>query len=419
MLRWVIGGALGGGVLFALFFVFILPRSRSTPVPIWASHFYYYNVHPVSDRALFRADGSVDSDVLSALFAILDKPGLCPATRPITAADFSDHVVPAAQSMSHSGAVVIRLFEYVPGDIGDFTNSWWQLVYRTSEGEQDVLTLWMTEPYRISYFGGTRYDTLLGYEEERFISFDGHPSWQQIEQNTEGNFFFEGNYGASIARYNLLRDMDAVLSIFDVSHFLIAPRSIPGEWQSATAQTGTNAYREYFGQGAAGLIWAWSTHFHIGNGKDGMNDGIVSGGWPHSPAIATCCDLLWLPSDFEVRSMGHSNEPAQFQTFIAYPENPTSHLRWNYTIREEDTREDLTNGRSGLWQLNGFDRAFYVPADMGFLSRLVWLRSADSFAIGNANTVCHTGNRYGIGVNHPIGLRPAIHISISDLRMLK
>ncbi|MCL1787567.1 MAG: hypothetical protein FWG38_06235 [Defluviitaleaceae bacterium] len=434
MLRWMIGGAVGGVLLFALFVLFVLPGGRSIAPVQWASDFDYYYVKDVSDQPLFRADGTVNFEVLSALLDILDTPTLCAQARPVTAADFSRHVVPYPASMSHSGAIVLQLFEPVPGRLAGFTNAQWQLVYRTADDTQDVLTLWMTAPYRVSPFGGSRFDALAGLEAERYLSSDGPLHWAQLtvnENNTvpcdtcveAGNtacntFFFEGNYGASIARYNLLRDMGAVLDFFDVSQFFVSPRYIPGRWQSARAQTGTNVHMRYFGYGAAGLIWGAHTHFHIGNGKDGANVGPVDGVWPHTAAIATYNDLIWLPSDFEVRSMGHSNEVAQFQTFIAYPDTPQSHLRWNYVTREDDGRYDVTNGRSGLWELNGFDRAFYVPDDNGMLSRLVWLRSADSLGIGNANTVYHTGNRYGLGVVQAAGLRPAVHISITELRRL-
>jgi hypothetical protein len=299
----------------------------------------------------------------------------------------------------------------------------------------------MTEPYRLSNFGGSRYDKQSGREDERFTVITGNGlQWAYMSNNgtnesDNDSFFLENNYGTSMARAGLLYDISRLLEIFDASLFLVAPRDIPGQWQSAYAQTGANAYGRYYisgqfqtpdesengsanpndGLGAAGLIWGHHAHFSLNNGKDGKSVGPFENAWPHTAAISTYHDLLWLPSDFETRSMGHNNENARFQTFVADPGDTHSALRWNYVVREEDTRQHLPDWRSGLWQLNGFDRAFYTRSG-DFSSRVVWLRSADSLAIGNINTIYHTGNRYSLGVNQPAGLRPAIHIHIANLR---
>jgi len=248
------------------------------------------------------------------------------------------------------------------------------------------------------------------------------------------SFFIENNYGASNVRVELLRDFYEITTAFDATRYFVAPRDVPGKWQRAYVQTGTNAWGRYYvsgefqrsavydegtyikqlGLGAAGLIWGHHAHFSINNGKDGMSVGPVDEAWAHTAVITTDGDLIWLPSDFEVRSMGHNNELARFQTFIAHPHDVHSELRWNYDIREEDERYGLPYWRSGLWELNGFDRAFYTT-DVGLSSRMVWLRSGDSLALGNATTVYHTGNRYSVGVNQFAGVRPAVHISISRL----
>jgi len=50
----MIGGAVGGVVLFALFVVFVLPDGRSrTPVQ-WASHFDYFNIATFANKNLQR-----------------------------------------------------------------------------------------------------------------------------------------------------------------------------------------------------------------------------------------------------------------------------------------------------------------------------------------------------------------------------
>ena len=443
---------------------------------------HHYNILRVSDRPLFRSCGRVNGDVLENLMAILDDPRLDPMMREvkaewptgmtfedtlytaITAADFSNFVVPEPGGMSDSGAIVIKLFETIPertgvqyGHVTEFTSQWWQLVYRSTDAGNDVLTLWMMQPYRLTPFSGTRYDTLIGRDDERFINRQGDQTWSRLsasgvntilsDERKAANlpacdtYFFEGNFSASIARSNLLRDLAHLLNYFDIERYLVAPIDIPGQWQSSRYQTGSNTNMRFYasgefyvyredspgsthpngGLGASGLIWGRHFHFSLINGKDGLSIGPYYNHWPHTILTPTHDDLLWLPSDFEVRSMGHSKDNALFQTFITDPDDPASELRWNFNnTAEEDWRygRDVTAGRSGLWRLNGFDRAFVSDAlglERGWESQLVWLRSTDVLGMGNANTVYHTGNRYGYGVNQLAGMRPAVHLSLARL----
>ena len=439
-------------------------------------HFNYYHILRVSDYPLFTADGGVNQHVLDSLMQILNDPCLDPMLRShkaywptgmtfdyapytaITAADFSNFVVPQPTCMNNSGAIIIQLFETITGRYGvehghitEFTSQWWQLVYRATDDENDVLTLWMVEPYRLTHFNGTRYDALIGTAGERFVSFCNAPGWRAVPENFANTiksdlciamylaacdtYFFEGNYSASIARSNLQRDMKHLQNIFNVEKYLVSPKNIPGQWQSSRYQTGTNHNGMFYvsgqfqkyqynysgsdypacGLGATGLIWSSNTNFSLMNGKDGLSIGPFYGNWPHTQVLPTYYDLLWLPSDFETRSMGHEKDNALFQTFIAEPDNPYSQLRWNYYVREYDPRQDYAQGRSGLWRLNGFDRAFNPGIHEGWEARLVWLRSADTLSIGGANTVYYTGNRYSCGVNQLAGMRPALHLSMTRL----
>jgi len=433
-------------------------------------HFFgHHIILRVSDNPLFKVDGSIDVEVLEKLMAILGDPYLT-----TTAADFSNFVVEGEGCISRSGAIAIKLFETVPnrygmehGHLTELTSQWWQLVYRSTDDGDDVLTLWMMQPYRLSYFSGNRFEKINldngeRRHDERFAMFP-EQQWRFIPYNVNNtirtdheiinglppsnDFFFEGNFSASIARSNLLRDMEFLLSQFNISQYLVAPKDVPGNWQSSRYQTGTNAFMEFYisgkfltsfelyegstyyndGLGAAGQIWGNHAHFNILNGKDGLSIGPYNDHFPHTIIEPTNYDLLWLPSDFEIRSMGRNKDIATFQTFIAEPDNPSSQLRWNYiTTRYEDWRYayDQSGGRSGLWQLNGFDRGFnfglpntgwsYDEEEL-WLNNLVWLRSLDSFAIGNVNVVSYTGNRYGYGANQQAGLRPAVHLSLTEL----
>jgi hypothetical protein len=443
--------------------------------------FENHRILRVSDRPLFNAAGGINQDVLDSLTEILGNPALDPLLRApksdwpgwlpfdspvpytvLTAADFSDFVVPHPTSMSHSGGIVIKLFETIPDSIGvhnrhltEFTSQWWRLVYRTTADGSDVLTLWMEQPYRITPFNGTRYENMAWDIRDRFIDRLRDPDdaiWNRISPgiiNTVfsderialglppcNNYFFEGNYSASIARFNLLRDMEAILAAFNVEAYLVAPRNLPGNWQSSAYQTGANMDMIYYatgefyrtgdrgflgsetpegGLGATGLIWGTHRHFALINGKDGLSVGPYNGHWPNTRLVPTYDDLFWLPSDFEVRTMGFDKDNALFQTFITDPDDRASILRTN---TEPETRPDNANGRSGLWRLNGWDRAFDVDGfgfPRGWMTEQVWLRSHDGLGIGNANTVSNTGNRYGYGVNQLAGMRPAVHLSITQL----
>jgi len=390
------------------------------------------------------------------LIGILDATNQTTAT----AADFSNFVVPHPSCISHSGAILIKLFETIPDSYGvanahltELTSQWWQLVYRTNEDGNDVLTLWMVQPYRLTHFNGTRYDINFGMANEQFIEFPSITVLPIPENNLNtiqndeqianelpacNYFFFEGNYSTSIARANLLRDAQSLFNHFQAAeHFLMTPQDIPSNWQSSLFQTGSNSAMRFYvsgefqttssaysgsldltdGLGAAGLIWGNHLRFNLVNGKDGLSVGPHYGHWPHTMIVPTYFDLLWLPSDFEIRSMGHDRDGALFQTFVADATNPASALRWNYEHdRESDWRyqADNSGGRSGLWQLNGFDRAFF-STELSWEMRLSWLRSADSATIGNANTVYHTDNRYSYPVNQMAGMRPAVHLSITRL----
>ena len=438
-------------------------------------HFQSYNSHEilrVSDRPLFRADGSVDRRVLFNLLAIINDPSLDPmlrvpkrewstgipytgpSFRAVTAEDFSRFVVPNPYNRDHSGAIIIKLFETVPRrqgrNIHRFTSQWWQLVYRATDDDRDVLTLWMFEPYRLSVFNGNRYDYRDPRRVDEFFTRmrrmrDGIYRTQISVRRTntirddygsrtgpQGGYTKEGNYSASIARTNLLRDANKLFSIFDVKRFISAPADLPGEWQSSYFQTGSNYFFRFYvsglfqesniglgwetgsvnmmdGLGAASRIWGPWDMFFLKNGKDGLSVGPDNGHWRHTRIESTYHDLLWLPSDFETRSMGHNKDNARFQTFIQNPGNRESAL---ITNRIPEDRPDRALGRSGLWRLNGFDRGFNRRA---IRADRAWLRSACSGSIGNINTITPSGNRYEHGVTNRSAMRPGIHLNLSSL----
>ena len=71
-----------------------------------------------------------------------------------------------------------------------------------------------------------------------------------------------------------------------------------------------------------------------------------------------------------------------------------------------------------MWRLNGFDSAFDrdgLGLPRGWMTEQLWLRTQDSFGIGNGNMVLYTGSRIGYGVHQLAGMRPAVHLSITEL----
>jgi len=433
-----------------------------------------YVIRKVSDDPLFRANGRVNTDVLKSLMVFLNFPALDPMVqnKEITAENFSIYVIPNRDNIRYSGAIVIKLFETIPESEGvhnrhltEFTSQWWQLVYRTAEDGNDVLTLWMMQPYRVTPFNGTRFDREVGTLADRFtdrVRAFGDNAFSRLdagiintvlsdERISAGlapcdEFFFEGNYSLSILRANLLRDTEAVIDKFSVSDYLVAPEDLPGLWQSSLFQTGTNFENEIYntghffrtddlvefigsetetgGLGATGLIWGDFRFFALANGMDGLSVGPSNRIWPNSYIVSTYDDLFWLPSDFEVRSMGFEKESARVVTVLTDAYDSGTSLRANRELYDEEgeiIENHLGTGRSGLWRLNGFDRAFDVDGlglPRGWMTLQVWLRSADSLAVGNANVVTNTGNRMGYGVHQLAGMRPAVHLSVTELLKL-
>ena len=434
-----------------------------------------YSIYKISDDPLFKADGNVNADVLKKLMDVLNDPVLNPLMKEpkstwasgmdytgtsyyeATAEDFSNFVIPVPTDISKSGAVVIKLFETVPGLAGvhnmhltEFTSQWWQLVYRATDDGNDVLTLWMMQPYRITPFNGTRYDNWTGNINDRFVDrirSQGDNAWSGIQRNNintvlsderislglppNNNYFFEGNYSMSISRDNLIRDTRKIIDHFNISAYVVAPDSLPGLWQSSAYQTGSNMdhyfyfsgqfysnddgweaieqVHEGFGLGATGFIWDDIRYFGINNGMDGRSVGPFNDNWPNTSLRSTYNDLFWLPSDFEVLSMGYDKEVTRSITVLADSENRATDL---WATRESDT------GRSGLWSLNGFDRAFDIDGlglPRGWMTQMIWLRSQDSLAIGNINMILNTGTRSTYGVHQLAGMRPAVHLSITQL----
>ena len=438
---------------------------------ITSQNYNSHNILRVSDMPLFKADGTVDKSVLINLMTIINDQSLNPILREqmqawptglpysgpnfhfVTAEDFSSFVVPNPINRDHSGAIIIKLFETMLGrksnNLTKLTSQWWQLVCRSTDDKRDILTLWMFEPYRLSVFSGNRYDSLdPSRTDERFtrvrrngsyyrtsISIKKNNTIKDDYGNTSGNqggYTLEGNYSASIARTNLLHDAEELLNNFDIRRFTAVPADLPGQWQSSYFQTGSNYFGRFYvsgqfqesdiskgritgsaniqnGLGAASRIWGNWDVFFLCNGMDGLSIGPDNGQWRHTSITSAYQDLLWLPSDFETRTMGHDKDNARFQTFIENPDDPDSAL---ITNKVPETRPDVALGRSGLWRLNGYDRG-YTRRNIG-VSR-AWVRSGDSVSIGNVNTISPTGNRYEHGVINVEAMRPGIHLDISSL----
>ena len=448
----------------------------------------FYNILKVSDNPLFRQDGTVDQEVLGNLMDILQNPKLDPMLREqkthwptnapyiyapftsITTEDFSDFVVPYPTDINESGAIVIKLFETIPnmyglenGHLTEFTSQWWQLVYRATEEGNDVLSLWMMNPYRLTYFGGTRYEENHERSDERFYNrqpglTDTSLGWNRIPAGVNVNrndyeivndlpasqdYYFEGNYSVSIVRDNLMRDLEFLLNNFVIEEYLVPPANLPGNWQSSRFQTGVNANGVFFATGqftpeyvdidigslnasdGLGASGRWGGHrmFTLLNGMDGYSVGPVSGHFFNSDIQSANYDLLWLPSCFEIRSMGTEKDTVFLQTFIRYTGEPVSDMVFDIDEWRLPPESNIQGGRTGLWRVNGFDRGFNQqaviaqvdPEAHNWQTYIAWLRSGITNSIGNVSTVSAAGNRYGCGVNQQAGLRPGIHLSLSRL----
>ena len=226
----------------------------------------------------------------------------------------------------------------------------WQVVYRSMDDTSDVLTLYMNDTYKTtSMFDSTGSNKYLTSDTLRAFVSTGSSSLQSLVESVYG------------------------------TNYLIAPKDVPSQWQSTTNQpdsTGNNS-----------------------GGSNGLDD---------------IDDRLWVPSVYEVILLATEAEPlygTSDSTRVSDVSKADATLQY-YGYDDNDNRAYVdidtskTNGRSGLWRMNGYDRA------VGSRS---WLRSAN---LRNSSWAKQVGDDGGIALSNADtngNVRVALHLSLNTL----
>jgi uncharacterized repeat protein (TIGR02543 family) len=361
------------------------------------SNFDNYYIYLVADgKPLFTPDGH-NGDVALELYQIISEAGSI--TKSTHTAQTTDHMsqwvlqhnnVPEEQWASDdhgaaatvsssevvdnhlsarlkSGAVFVRLFDATgqTGVVKDIAERWWQVVYTSQEtDEEPIITFFMVDQYR----GPTRF------------------------HNTGTT---NPGYSASSVRSTINADYTALATAFpDLDNRTIYPSALPGLWQSQSFQTGSaTAGQSPFAEGGGALYT-----------QNGMNASGTTG------TGAYMADKMWLPSGFETLHMGIDNEP--LGTVMS------GHVSSANSMNNPATLLARGHHRTGLWRLNGFDRAMTEP-ESGTGITAAWLRNRISNSNNNAGVIHWHGGHWDRPMTGGTSdgnqyVRPGMHLQFTE-----
>ena len=362
-----------------------------------------------NEQALFNQNGTINPQVASDLVAALALAEVSSTNNdtwnPVNfwdAGAFSRGLL-NSQETTRSAAIWVRLFPTIntsDANLLALSNLWFQVVFRSQGNGRDILTLYAVEPYIISAFG------------------------------------IDGNYNASAVRDTLARDYDALHEHFytnfsvDMNYHFVTPNLLPGNWQSFRSQTDTHNdmfARSNSGASDFGRHADEAGRFSINNGMDGWDNriemsfdrGAGLGEWGQSGADLSTTDRLFLPSAFEAVFRGIGTETGdRFETIFesgVVPPLTGTHGHADSTLvshvgaLSSHLSAQNTNVRHGLWQLNGFDRAFHTDVTNS------WLRSGVNTSETLARTISQVGMGAESGSHIEMGVRPAMHLDLRGL----
>ena len=347
-------------------------------------------------QALFNMDGTINNDTLIDLLNKINNADVINNNKNnngvsyLTAKNFGQYHSEGTESNGNS-QIILKLFEttnVTDNHLDLFTSQYWQVVFRSTDDNKDVLTLYMCSPY---------------YYEILF-------------QNAD---YMEGIYSNSVVRQVLNNVYSSLTNEYqNLENYIALPAELPGNWQSSINQTSAkNANGELYvdengnSYGASGFsaYGGIQNSYSLNNGLDG--ESAVHNDW--TQIIQDCSyDALWLPSTFEV-----------FHTGFAYGDNTTtitgSSFDNSYVLsrlnNSAESNADLNvngstqDGRTGLWELNAYDRAYPIYS---------WLRSGISVSaiwamVSVLDGDCGYDGTAGHGGTYQYGVRPAIHIDLN------
>ncbi len=252
-------------------------------------------------------------------------------------------------------------------------STYWQVVYRTTTTDQDILTLYMVNGYTGSWFNDV-----------------------------------DGDYSASTVQTFVKNTYDQLTQSFNqLDEYVVAPKDLPMEWQSSAYQTSQNSVGNYFAGDQASSAGASGNGggYSINNGMDGQNARHSSWVEEAEDANTPYSDKLWLPSAFEVLSTGYGT--GYIPGTDRYYDGVESVSVISDTADKNTGMESVTDdGRTGLWELNAYDRATGAWA---------WLRSCDSDG-RRANVIFNNGRTHAYQHNDGCMVRAAIHIDLEKLK---
>ncbi len=392
-------------------------------------------------KALFIANNSTDSseqsykslginpNVLFDLFEKINdesvwgnKEVLSSGVTYLSAKDFGQY-----DPNTNNAQIILKLLgstSTTDNDVDDAANQYWQVVYRSVSKDEDVLTLYMTQPYKTSVF----------------------------ETN-----YYEGNYSVSNIRtaiQNTYSKMAETYSVLD--EYVVAPYQLSsstaseiqnsknadlqgktdflnlGGWQSSAYQTSANSNGEYYnGTGFNSGTTTYGDHalgssgygsdtntelgtvYNLGNGLDGLSVKYKDRGYEwESEFTSAYNDKMWLPSAFEVLYTGYAGE--------SHSTLPGTERGYDGDTNTESYVDDPSSAgatlnvrsRSGLWELNGYDRAW---GDTSVVGDWAWLRSGVSGYNSCACSIDWRGSYSPYAVNGNNGLRVALHLNLKEL----
>ena len=394
-----ISNANGGGVSAETLYDLLLQVNKSQ---VWVD----------STTNLYKMETSTQNTSVTENTYYLSAKNFSKLDEPHVVADGLDAITTAQLQLKLFDGATLGAIETTDnsGDgavnIDGASSLFYQAVYRSMDSSKDVLTLYINSGYGSAYFDNTP---------------DSSGNYYAYYTDSNLREVVQGTYSALTNAYS------------NLNSFVVAPDALPGKWQSS-------AYQTYLGVGVtipspsdnfnAGVSYLADTTSAIkgvvNNGLDGLTDiiddeatatnsgtwytrKVLHNTWTEINDITTentpYKDKFWVPSAYEViyRSAVTDAGP-----------NSASSSSADATLSGGNTggTDEELDGRSGLWELNGYDRASGGE---------LWTRSGSRFSSKIAVTLTNSGSVTNIMPNSSInvssskGVRAALHLDIREL----
>ena len=298
-----------------------------TKSPVYIAGTNHSASNTTTAPALFTKDG-IDTEVLLDLLNMVNstsvwtgKDATSGSNTYLSAYNFGKYTDTARPNSTGYSQIAVKLFD--GATLGSITTSvdsqnknidaatqqMWQVVYRSMDANNDVLTVYMTQPYATFDFNQTKYDN--------------DASDMQVYQGSNLQDAVSKTWSAINTAYSSL----------NLSKYVVAPVNVPGQWQTGSSQPDTS--------------------YSNNNELTTVNQN----------------DLLWIPSAYETQDK-NNDEVGKISYLGSYTSTTPTENNWTADCNADKTAD----GRTGLWELNGYDRAWGTTT----VSSWAWLRSGTS-----------------------------------------